>query len=131
MQSLLDGFYYVRRFVVNCIAYLSLKLYALEITFNDVKQGRYDVEQHENRDLNDAKDLDDLLATAKDCYKAAIDRRTIVTDKCKTLLTLSAFILTISGLFLPKSFEFDGWCMRVLFFVAGILVLDAVILLLV
>src|SRR5262249_15052201 len=42
-----------------------------------------------------------------------------------------SFVLAISGLFLPKAIEFDAWWMRGLFLVAGILLLDAVILLLV
>jgi hypothetical protein len=71
------------------------------------------------------------MATAKDCFKSATDRRNLVTDKCKTLLTLSSFILTISGLFLPKAFEFDPWWMRALFFVAGLFLLNAVTMLLI
>jgi hypothetical protein len=108
-----------------------LRLYALEVTFKDIKSGKYDTRILVDLNLDDAKDLDNLLATAKDCYKAAIDRRSTVTDKCKTLLTLSSFILAIGGFFLPKSFDFDNWWMRGLFFVAGLFVLDAVILLLV
>ncbi len=130
-QYSVDGLYYARRWLLNVIAYSSLRIYALEVSFEDVCNGRYKTDLHKDRDLDQAKDLDNLLSTAKDCYKAATDRRTVVTDKCKTLLTLSSFILAISGVFLPKPFELDGWLMRGLIIAAGILVLDSVLLLLV
>ena len=140
-QWTLDQFYYFRGFLLNCVAFFSLRLYAKEVSYKDVHEGKYtenNAEEHEkakyrhvNRHLDDAKDLDALLSLAKDCYKAAADRRTIVTDKCKTLLTMSTFILAISGLFLPKPFELDTSWPRYLVFVAGFLVLDAVLLLLV
>ncbi len=130
-QYCVDQLYYARQWLLNVIAYGSLRLYALEVTFEDVRNGRYKSDRHEDRDLDQAKDLDNLLSTAKDCYKAAIDRRAVVTDKCKTLLTLSSFILAISGIFLPKPLELDGWLMRGLIITAGVSVLDSVLLLLV
>jgi hypothetical protein len=105
--------------------------YALEVTFEDVKRGRYNTTGHADYNLDNAKDLDSLLATAKDGLKAATERRNVVTDKCKTLLTLSSFILAISGLFVPKAFEFEGWFSRGLFFLAGLLLLNSIVMLLV
>jgi cation transport ATPase len=131
LQDLLDGFYYLRRFVLNCIAYISMRAYALEVTFEDVKRGRYDTTGHTDRNLDNAKDLDSLLATAKGSLKTATERRNVVTDKCKTLLTLSSFILAISGLFVPKAFEFEGWFSRDFFFLAGLLLLNSIVMLLV
>ncbi len=132
IQYGLDKFHDFRKFVLDCVAFLSIRFFGIEdCTLADVQRGRYDHAQHQNRNLDNAKDLDALLATAKDCFKAATDRRNLVTDKCKTLLTLSSFILTVSGLFLPKAFDFDAWWMRASFFAAGLLLLNAVTLLLV
>ena len=131
VQFNLDQFYYFRKFVLDCIAFVSIRVFGIECTFADVKRGRYGHADHQDRHLENAKDLDALLATAKDCFKSASDRRNLVTDKCKTLLTMSSFILAISGLFLPKSFDFDPWWMRALFFVAGLFLLNAVTMLLI
>lgn len=131
LQHLLDQFYHLRRFVFNCIAYLLMRAYALEVTFEDIKKGKYSTAKHVNRNLDNARDLNSLLATAKDGYKAAMDRRNTITDKCKTLLIISSFIITISGLFIPKSYEFEGWLFRGLFSLAGLLLLNSVVLLLV
>ena len=131
LQDLLDKFYYLRMFVLNCVAFLSMRFYALEVTFEDVKKGTYDTPSHTDYNLDNAKDLDFLLATAKDGLETATERRVVVTDKCKTLLTLSSFILAIGGLFVPKSLEFEGWLSRSLFFLAGLLLLNSIVMLLV
>ena len=67
-----------------------------------------------------SSDVDTLVAVAKDSYKAAQDRRTPVIDKCKTMQALSAFLLTIIGVFLPKAFEFEWTWMRVVFYIAAL-----------
>jgi Collagen triple helix repeat (20 copies) len=132
VQGMLDSFYYFRKFILDCIAYASIRVFGIEdCTFADVKRSRYDRPKHQDLHLENAKDLDALLAAAKDCFKAATDRRTLVTDKCKTLLTLSSFILAVSGLFLPKSSEIDPWWMRASFFAAGLFLLNSVALLLI
>lgn len=131
IQAVIDWLYYARRNVIDTITFLSMRFYGPELSFDEVRKGRYNHKKHTDRDLVQAKDLDLLLAAAKECYKTAQDRRSVVTDKCKTLLTLSTFILAISGLFMPKTFEFDGWIARGLFFISGLFMADAVILLLV
>jgi hypothetical protein len=131
LQLLLYGFFLLRRHVLNFVAYMCLRIYSFDVTLDDVRDGRYKYTRHVDRNLDNAKDLDLLLVTAKDCYKSAVDHRNGVTEKCKTLLTLSSFILAISGLFIPRTFEFEGWLPRGLFLLAGLLLLVAVVLLLV
>ncbi len=132
LQKGLDKFHDFRKSVLDHLAFASIRLFGIEdCTFADVQGGRYEREQHQNRNLDNAKDLDALLTTAKDCFKAAADRRNLVTDKCKTLLALTSFILAVSGLFLPKVFEFDSWWMRASYFIAGLLLLNAVTMLLI
>jgi hypothetical protein len=70
------------------------------------------------------------LTFSKDLLKSAIDRRAIVTDKCKILLTLSSLLFTIIGLLLPRFVEIDSWPLKTIFFVAVFLLLTTVILLL-
>jgi hypothetical protein len=130
-QHALNRFHAYRKLLVDCIAFASIRLYAVELAFRDVREGRIQERTHEAANLSAAKDLDTLLSVAKECYKIALDRRNGVTDKCKTLLALCSFILAVSSLFVPKSFEFDGLWMRLIFFGAGLLVLNAVVLLLV
>jgi hypothetical protein len=131
-RLLFATFHDSRKWFVASIAYLSMRTFGLEdVTLAEVRKGSFDNRKHENRALDDAQDLDSLQKSAKECYDAANTRRNIVTDKCKTLLTLSSFILAVTGLLLPKAFEFEAWWMRIAFFVAGLFLLNAVTLLLV
>lgn len=131
MQWLLDKFHDGRQFFVACLTFCSIRLFGTEVTFEEVKAGALKNRTHANLDLAKAGDVNELLVAAKECYRAAMDRREVITDKCKTLLTLSAFILTITGLFVPRASEFETWWVRVPFLVAGLLLLNSVTLLLV
>lgn len=126
-----DAFYWCRRGITWFLAYCSLRLYGLEVSAKDVWTGTYSKRQHVNRDLNKANDLPGLLTMAKECLESARDRRSVVSDKCKTLLTVSSLLLGMIGLFLPKSFAFDDMWMRVVFFAAVSALLNTVTLLLV
>ncbi|MCI0541277.1 MAG: collagen-like protein [Verrucomicrobiales bacterium] len=131
MQRFLDGFHDFRKALVAWLTYCSIRFFGTEITFEEVEAGSLKNRQHANLNLDGASDVDSLLDAAKECHKAAMDRRQVVTDKCKTLLTLSAFILTITGLFVPRASEFETWWLRIPFFLAGLLLLNSVVLLLV
>jgi hypothetical protein len=110
---------------------VSIHLYGIEdCTFDEVRDRTYKKRAHKDLDLKDAKDLLGLVAAAKECYKAAQERRAVITDKCKTLQTFNAFLLALVGLFLTKAFDFDSCCMRVVFSVAVALVAATVVLLL-
>jgi hypothetical protein len=67
------------------------------------------------------------LASAKDRYKDALDRRTFVTDKTKTLITLNSALLAILAAFLPKPADFASWEVNVAFYAGVILLLNALI----
>src|SRR4051794_15117931 len=103
MRRILDWLFYARKFVMDCLTFTSIRLYGIECTFEDVKRRGYAEGCHVNLHLDEAKDLDTLLASAKERYKDAIDRRAFVTDKAKTLITLNSALLAILGAFLPKA----------------------------
>lgn len=127
-----DTFWNIARRLLDGIAFTSMRLYGIEdCTFQDVVRRTYDHAKHENLNLDHAPDLDDLLGASKEALSVATDRRNVVTDKCKTLLALASALLTIIGLFLPKSFDFEATWMRALFFVAVVFLLNTVVLLLV
>lgn len=131
-QWCLDRFYWVRSILVNGLAYGSLRIYGLEgFTFGDVKQGAYEERKHENLNLDGAEHLDDLVSASKECWGNANSRRTAITDKCKTLLTMSSLLLGLVGILLPKSFAFDANWMRVVCFLAVLALMNTVALLLI
>jgi hypothetical protein len=111
-------------------------------TFGNVESGTYhpnppqvgagppNREPHANRILDHAADLDGLVTSSKDLLKNSIDRRAIVSDKCKTLLTLSSTLFAVIALVLPKVMELDWW-MKLLFSGPVLLLLLTVVLLMV
>lgn len=127
MQYLLDRFFFARKWLFDAVTFASIRLYGIECTFEDVKRRAYGVHQHVNRDLDAAKDLDTLLASAKDRYKDAIDRRSFVTDKAKTLITLNAALLAILAAFLPKATRSDSLWVSLPFFGGVLLMLNALV----
>jgi hypothetical protein len=111
---------------------VSLRVYGIEdCTLADVLRGGYAKQKHTNLNLEGAHDLGVLLDESKVALDAANARRLLVTDKCKTLLTLSSFLVTAVGLLLPKSFDFGVLWMRIVCLVAVLLLLHAIVLLLV
>jgi hypothetical protein len=132
LQKILDAVYYSRKWLLDCIAYISLRIYGIEDrTFSEVQKQVSNKRGYKAIDLTDTSDVDTLLAIAKDSYKAAQDRRAAVTDKCKTVQALSAFLLTIISVFLPKAFDFQWTWMRIVFYIAALFLMNAVTLLLV
>jgi hypothetical protein len=131
-QKLLDYFYYSRKYALDWITYFSIRFYGIEDrTFEEIINQTSNKAKYEDLVLDDKADVDLLLSIAKDSHKVANERRAVVTDKCKTLQALSAFLLTIIGVFLPKAFDFDSTCMRVIFYIAVLFLLNAVTLLLI
>ncbi|MFA6241781.1 MAG: hypothetical protein WC655_12685 [Candidatus Hydrogenedentales bacterium] len=131
LQRILDTFYIFGRAAITLIVYLSLRTCAFEVSLKDVWQGKYASNVPKYLDLDQAKHLDTLLDVAKECHIAALARRALLTDKCKTLLTVCSLLLVIAGLFLPRAFSFSTLWMRAAFFLAALSLFDAVVLLLV
>lgn len=130
-QRLLDWFHGLRSAVVNGLAYISLRIYGFEdVSISDVKRGAYEGKQHKDRGLENVHDTKMLLSAAKECFDESQERRVAITDKCKTLLTVSSILLGLIGLLLPKSFAFDATWMRLLCFVAILGLFNVIILLL-
>ena len=131
IQFPLDAFSRTRRAVAWLLAYLSLRVCGLEVRAKDVWRGKYSSTQHQNLNLDNAGDLPLLLDTARVCLANAQDRRSVVSDKCKTLLTVSSILLTLIGLLLPKFIHLQQTWMGVSFFIAMGALLNTIILLLV
>lgn len=131
LQKCLDGFHDARSWLANVLAYLSLRLYGFEqISLAEVSQGAYRGEEHQNRSLEHLQDLDLIVAESKTCLVNAQARRSAITDKCKTLFTLSSLLLGLIGVLLPKSLAFDALWMRVICFLAVLALLNTIVLLL-
>lgn len=131
VQPILDGFYYARQHVVTALAYLTLRIYGKEIAYSDVKAGTFASRKPSPMSLEDAKDVGTLLEMSRESCANAEKRRSVVTDKCKTLLTLGSLLLGVIGLLLPKYLAFDVWWMRWLSVLAIAILFNAVIVLLV
>jgi hypothetical protein len=129
LQKVLDLFYELRGAVIRIIAYASIRAYGSEVTWDQVSKETLSSATHQNRNLDKADNLNLLLEEAKETLKVAEARRESVTDKCKTLLTVSSLSLALFGLFLPKSLAFDYYWMKLLFFCSGLALLNTIVLL--
>jgi Collagen triple helix repeat (20 copies) len=99
-----------------------------EVAFRNVTDGTY-LYEHRNLRLEAPGDTDALLAAVKESLKSAVERRNIVTDKCKTLLGLGSTLLAIIGL-VPKFIEIVSVEMQIFYVSAIFLLLATVIILL-
>jgi hypothetical protein len=118
---------------VDFITFLSLRFLCniRGCTIESVRRGFYTTIKPELLNLDDAKDLDLLLAQAKDQLKQANDRRDAITDKCKTLLTLGSLLVALMGVFLSQSLTFRSLWLWVIFFFAAAFLVNVVLLILV
>ena len=128
-QRAFDAFCRIRKLLMDRLAYASICLFGIEdCTLADVQRGGYKKKVFQPLNLNEAKEAGMLLEIAKESFEAERDRRSRVTDKCKTLQTVSAFLLGLLALFLPKAYEFKWLYMQILVAVAVLLLVNAVIL---
>jgi hypothetical protein len=130
LQQILDGFFWMRKYLVTAITYLSLRLFGSEITWSQLLNGIFDSKKHTDRNLDQAGDLSLILAEAKTCLKCSEGRLLAITDKCKNLLALSSLLLTLVTVLLTRS-PVDSIWIRVLFLISALAFFDAVILLMV
>ena len=130
MKKIFDCFYKFRAVVMDYIMFASIRLYGFEYNLEQVKKRTCDNDQNSKHNLNldNAKDLDALLTLSKECFKSAIDRRSYVTDKVKTLIMLNAALLAILTAFLPKITELNLWWMKLPFFTGVISLINALII---
>jgi hypothetical protein len=126
-RKFLDGFYYFREWLTTLITYLSLHIYASEISWNEIKNGKIRSTQKVGLKLEDAKDLDLLLSEVKCRLAEEEDRRNSTTDKCKSLVTLSSLVLAASGIVVSKT-NFDATWTQLILLLAALSLLHVVVL---
>jgi len=128
---LLDKFYRLRKAAVCALAYLAIRFYGVEnISWRDAWDETYAANRSSPLDLGNATDLDDLLKIAKECKEDAERRRTAITDKCKTFLTIGALFVALCGLIVPDAIDLSNVWARVIFLLAGFLLVVSILLLL-
>lgn len=130
VQLQLNRFHHARKAVVTCLAYITLRAYGVEVSYAEVKSGTFANKKQTPLLLEDIGDLDELLALSEEGQANAEKRRGIVTEKCKTLLTLAPLLLGVVGLLLPKYLAFDSLWMRCLSVCAIAVLFDAIVILL-
>jgi hypothetical protein len=128
MQGAVNWFFYVRKFLMDCVTFASIRFYGIECTFAEVRRGRYLHNPHVDLNLDEAKDLDTLLSSAKDRLKDAVDRRGFVNDKAKTLITLNSALLAVLAAFLPKATDFGTRWEGLLFYAGVLLLINALVI---
>lgn len=131
IQWVIDWLHAARRAVSTSITFLSMRSFGVEATFKEVSHGEYSREHDGDLQLELAQDMDTLLSAAQENFEVAQDRRHHISDKCKTLLTLTSLFVAIVGLLLPKALDFDSIVMRLVSCVAVLCAINAVFLLLV
>jgi hypothetical protein len=115
--------------VVTAVVYVSLRLYGSEVSFCSLWSRTFDNAKHTDLNLDEAKDLDTLFIEARENLTRAETRRSVVTEKCKVLFTLSSLLLGAIGLLMPKAFAFSHNWMKVLFFFATLAFVNVIVLL--
>lgn len=128
IQHWLDRFYYARKWLMNGITWFAMRLYGVEITFAEVKARTY-TKIHKDRNLDKTNDVDSLLTEAKARLREAEERRAILTDKCKTLLTMGSFLIAAIGAFLPRTFDFPDVWLKIFFFLGVVCLFNALLVL--
>jgi hypothetical protein len=130
-QKGLDGFHGLRKKIVTTITYLSFRFYATEVTWDEVFNETFkDAREYKELTLSMEENLDILLGEARTGLAAAETRRSGITDKCKTLLTLSSVFLALAGFLLPKSLSNSTW-VALPFFLSALAFLNVIMLLVV
>ncbi len=127
LQKVLDWFHGFRKWAVTWIAYLSVRLYGSEPTWQDLFLGRFRSHAHKDFNLNQVGNIDAVLEEAKQGLRNAEARLATCTDKCKTLLTLASLLVGLVGVLLVKAPVEPLW-LRILFFISMLALLNAVIL---
>lgn len=114
----LDEFYKFRACFTSTVVYTSFYLFGIEVTRKQVKTEKFDSRKHRDLDYTDQCDLCLLLQESKELVKGAEARSAAISDKCKTLLTLSSAILAFVGVVLPK-FSMDSLLAKLVFALAA------------
>lgn len=101
-----------------------LRLFTIECTRSVVENKRYSREWNSLPAINNRDNIDQILKLAEATYAKADQRSDTVTDKCKSLLTISSMLLPFVGLIAtqtagPWLFIFPG----LFFFIATYLML--------
>lgn len=119
-QHVLDNFYYARVWTLNAIVWSAIRLAAYEVPYECVKaRTKPKNRQHDNLNLDNARDLEGLSKHAEAQLKEASARRTLVTDKCKTLFTFNTALLALVAVFQGKTVDLASWEI-LLFYIAVI-----------
>lgn len=126
-RKILDCLYYFREGVSTFITFISLHVYASEITWSEIKKGRIKSTKHVDLNLDDAKEFDLLLSEAKCRLAEEEERRKSTTDKCKSLVTLSSLVLAASGIVVSRA-SFDSIRTQLILVLAALLLIHVVIL---
>jgi len=97
IQSILDFIYYRRRDLLFSIIYLSMRLYGLEITFEEVKQGKYSNSDDSKQYLNveNTDNLDYLLTATKESFEESKRRLDKIMEKSKSLITICSLMIPL------------------------------------
>lgn len=130
MQWLSDRFYHARQHCVTSLAFITLRICGKEIEYRQVKDGTIESRKPTPLSLENTKHIDLLLDSSKESLANAESRRTVITDKCKSLLTLGSLLFGVIGLLLPKHLAFDSLWMGGLSALAIALLFNAIVLLL-
>ena len=125
-QRVLNSFYMVRKYVLDSLIYISFRFYGLEVTRRDIENGTYDSPRDFLKLNLDNADVDGVLLATQESYAESGRRMLAISDKCRSLLSVAALLLTAIGVFLPKYLVFNALWMRITFFITAVLLLNCI-----
>jgi hypothetical protein len=85
----------IREHSFHWLTWRILRFFGADCSFREVVARRYESQKASLPNLGYAKDGETLLKIAEDIRDESDKRRGVVIDKCKTLLTLSSFLLPL------------------------------------
>lgn len=127
LRKALDAFYQARALATTAIVYGAFYVYGTEVTWEQAKAEKFDSREHKDLESLRESQLEVLVQEAKTCLRASEERRTSLSDKCKTMLTLSSVLLAFMGAVLPK-ISMDSLWAKVFFLISALPMLIAVLL---
>jgi|SRR5579871_1058908 len=128
----LDSFRHIRDWIAHALVFVSIRFVGSEVSFEEVVRERLEPSEADCPvSLTAVKDPDLVLATAQSALRSAEDRRQVITDKCKTLLTLGSLFVGLSAFLLPKDALYTNWVIKSALVLSFVLFLHAIALLLI
>src|SRR4030042_135747 len=93
----------------SCVAWFVMRVFGIECTFKEVKDGFYSYDKNKTPLISDETQfIDGVLQLCREIYEQEDKRQSTVNEKCKVLLTISTVLVAVVTWLLKGSFSLLG-----------------------